>query len=333
MHADSVPLTGYTLRRPTPDDFAATVALLAVVTGTAPGAPAISEEELRQHWSALALERDGWLLLAPDDTIVGYAALHSTDHVVFQSEAYVHPAHHGRGLGTWLLRATEARAYAHHALAAPGVPGDLYHAINAQNLAAHALLARDGYAPVRHFWRMEARLAPPLPAPIWPDGITVRAWESEDDDWAMYQAAEDAFRDHWAHEPTPFAVWRRKSEPFDPGLWLAAWAGDEIAGVLIGQAHPELGWVEHLGVRRAWRQRGLGLALLHQGFAAFAARGWTRVGLDVDTQSATGALRLYERAGMYSVPDHAITVYAKALRPDPDARRPDPDAPEPRRSA
>jgi ribosomal protein S18 acetylase RimI-like enzyme len=59
-----------------------------------------------------------------------------------------------------------------------------------------------------------------------------------------------------------------------------------------------MGWVRGLGVRRGWRGRGLGLALLQHTFGAFYARGRSTVGLGVDAQSPTGATRLYQRAGM-----------------------------------
>jgi ribosomal protein S18 acetylase RimI-like enzyme len=51
-------------------------------------------------------------------------------------------------------------------------------------------------------------------------------------------------------------------------------------------------------VRRPWRRRGIALALLHHAFRELAARGKPRAGLGVDSESLTGATRLYERAGM-----------------------------------
>ena len=54
-----------------------------------------------------------------------------------------------------------------------------------------------------------------------------------------------------------------------------------------------------LGVRRPWRRRGIALALLHHAFGELYRRGKHRVVLGVDSQSLTGALRLYERAGMH----------------------------------
>jgi ribosomal protein S18 acetylase RimI-like enzyme len=58
------------------------------------------------------------------------------------------------------------------------------------------------------------------------------------------------------------------------------------------------GWIGTLGVRPAWRRRGLGLALLYESFRRFAERGETLAALGVDSENPTGATRLYERAGM-----------------------------------
>jgi ribosomal protein S18 acetylase RimI-like enzyme len=59
-----------------------------------------------------------------------------------------------------------------------------------------------------------------------------------------------------------------------------------------------LGWIGDLAVRDAWRGRGIGEALLRAAFRLFADRGLTHARLNVDAGNATGALRLYERAGM-----------------------------------
>jgi ribosomal protein S18 acetylase RimI-like enzyme len=74
-----------------------------------------------------------------------------------------------------------------------------------------------------------------------------------------------------------------------------------------------MGWVGTLGVRRPWRKRGLGLALLRYSFNEFYRRGIRKVGLGVDAQNLTGALRLYEGAGMHV--HQTFDQYEKELRP------------------
>ena len=103
----------------------------------------------------------------------------------------------------------------------------------------------------------------------------------------------------------PYDRWRRQQldAPLArPDMSFVALAGDEIAGVCLCATHESgergYGWVGILGVRPPWRRRGLGEALLRTAFRAFAAEGATRVGLGVDGENTTGAVRLYERAGM-----------------------------------
>ena len=108
------------------------------------------------------------------------------------------------------------------------------------------------------------------------------------------------------HESTPltYEEWRHWSfgGAFDADLWFLAEDGSELAGILI--ARPErggddtLGWISVLGVRRPWRRRGLGRALLLHAFGELRRRGKLRAGLGVDGASPTGAVRLYENAGM-----------------------------------
>jgi len=63
--------------------------------------------------------------------------------------------------------------------------------------------------------------------------------------------------------------------------------------------NPEVGYISTLGVLRPWRKRGIGLALLSHAFSEFYRRGKRMAGLGVDAESLTGALRLYENAGMH----------------------------------
>ena len=177
-------------------------------------------------------------------------------------------------------------------------------------------LERRGYRPIRRFFRMRVDLDAPPPEPEWPPGIVVRALEPGEER-AVFEAAEDAFSDHWEWERGSFEGWAHfmvEGPDFDPSLWLVALAGDEIAAVCIcrlAAGSQELGWVRELAVRRSWRRRGLGTALLHASFSLFWDRGIRSVGLGVDGENTTGAVRIYERAGMRVV--HHFDAYEKEL--------------------
>lgn len=80
----------------------------------------------------------------------------------------------------------------------------------------------------------------------------------------------------------------------------AARVAGEPAGALIGRQMTGQGWVQGLGVRAAYRGRGLGRLLLQSAFAAFHRLGYPEVALSVDTENPTGAVRLCESVGMRS---------------------------------
>ena len=164
---------------------------------------------------------------------------------------------------------------------------------------------------------------PPI-EPEWPAGITLRTCDSETDLEAVYRAVNDSFRDHYGHIDMPFEEGLKRFkhfmtgyEGFDPTLWFIAMEGDEIAGVCLCREksydNPDVGYISTLGVLRPWRKRGIGLALLRHSFCELYRRGKRKAGLGVDAQSLTGALRLYENAGMHV--HQAFDRYEKEFRP------------------
>jgi len=131
----------------------------------------------------------------------------------------------------------------------------------------------------------------------------------------VFEAHEEAFSDHWGHTPGTYEKWQlhmTNHEDFDPSLWHIAWDGDQIAGYSLCRYRMGIGWVGTLGVRRAWRKRGLGEALLLHSFGEFHKRGKDVIGLGVDAANPTGATRLYQKAGMKVAAEYVI--YEKELR-------------------
>jgi mycothiol synthase len=277
-----------------------------------------SLDELRDDLEALDPERDAWVVIDPAGSIAGYAYIRDRAHVRMDVEGYVHPDHTGHGIGTTLIRLGEARAREHVPLAPPEERVVLHNWINAENAAAREILEREGYTPFRSFRRMEMALDDSLPAPEWPDNIYVRACMPDQDEHLFYTTLEESMADHWGHIPTDFDAWleRRKRGSFDPSLWFLALDGDEPAGAAICTVSDGVGWVDYLGVRAPWRRHGLGMALLRHSAREFRGRNLDRMALGVDSDSLTGATRLYERAGMHIAQHHA--TYGKELRPGTD---------------
>ncbi|HEY6114061.1 MAG TPA: GNAT family N-acetyltransferase, partial [Gaiellaceae bacterium] len=172
-------------------------------------------------------------------------------------------------------------------------------------------LERRGFGLVRTSYRMGIDLAEPAPEPVWPDGVGARAFEPGDEQ-LVYDLHQEAFKDSWEPIEETYDQWAHQflvPEVLAPTLWTLAVSGDELAGFAICHPHAvrgDLGWVRVLGVRRTFRGRGLGRALLLRAFAQFRHHGMTRAGLGVDATSPTGANRLYESAGMHVYAQFAV---------------------------
>lgn len=307
---------GYALRAPRPDEAPAVYALIVASEVAEFGeATGYSLGDLEGNWRTIDIGRDAWVAVAPDGSLAGYAYVSDRRHVRVDAEGYVHPDHVGRGIGTALVRSAETRARDHVPLAPDGARVVAQNWINARNAAARGILEAEGYAPGRHFWQMEIALAGAPTDAAWPDGIAVRALASEDDERAAHLVVQEAMADHWGHVATGFDEWiaRRREHGIEPSLWFVAYDGSEPAAVALCSISEGFGRVDTLAVRRAWRGRGLGKALLLHAFADFRRRGLERCALGVDAANPTGATRLYEGVGMHATQEHA--VYQKELRP------------------
>jgi mycothiol synthase len=297
------------------------VAQLILDVCTKDGDPivAVSPEDLREEWEApgFKLETDSWVVTASDGRIVGYEELHNRHaHASLQGDGYVHPDFEGRGIGTAMLRTLEERARKEIDLAEPDLRVFIRNAMAIGDTVSREMHEAEGYQPIRFFWRMEITLDAAPPAPTWPDGIELRPFDVDAHTYPVYRAHEETFRDHWGFTPHSFEEWKHRvieGEEFDPSLYFIAWDGDQVAGYALNRYRHEHGWVGTLGVRRPWRKRGLGLALLYHSFAEFYKRGTPVISLGVDAANQTGATRLYQKAGMHVAAEYVL--YEKEIRP------------------
>jgi ribosomal protein S18 acetylase RimI-like enzyme len=69
--------------------------------------------------------------------------------------------------------------------------------------------------------------------------------------------------------------------------------------------------IRYLAVLRPYRRRGVGEALLHRAFAAYAGKGIDQAGRGVDLANPTRAARLYRAVGM--TPKYEADIYERAL--------------------
>jgi len=283
---------------------------------------AVTSEELRHEWEApgFELERDAFLIETSDGQVVGYEEFYNEhEHVRLRTDGYVHPHFKGGGIGTSLLRMIEQRARAEIAFAEPDVRVSLHSMTDQHDSAGLELYRNEGYQPLRYHWRMEIVLDRPPAEAKFPEGIELRPFVKGEHDVPVWQAQNEAWRDHRGSHDVTLEEWRRSrfDDPeFNPSLWQIAWDGDEVAGFSLNRYRMGIGWIRTLGVRRPWRRRGLGEALLLQSFGEFYRRGTKTIGLGVDAQNPTGATRLYQKAGMYIASEYV--TYEKELRPGRD---------------
>jgi ribosomal protein S18 acetylase RimI-like enzyme len=166
---------------------------------------------------------------------------------------------------------------------------------------AREALAQSGYTLLSTYEKMELALNE-LPAPSQDiPGIEMRGFAAGQDAEPIYRADEEAFVDQRGHTARTFEQWKQRlnvdEETFDPSVWLIACDGDEIAGAALGEIANGVGWIHHLFVRRPWRRRGLGAALMLSVLGSFYRHGVEVARLNVDADSLTNAQQVYRRLG------------------------------------
>jgi mycothiol synthase len=282
-------------------------------------------ESIRDEWQARGVDpaEDIRHIFAPNGELVGHIEIFTHASPLVHPEIWgrIDPDYEDMGIGTWRMHWAEERALR----ALPSVSSELRFAPRVGTYRgaqkAKKLFEDLGYQHIRSLYHMLIEMDAPVPEAEFPEGITLRTYNPATDAEAVYRAEGEAFRDHFGYVEKPFEKWKYEREhgSYDPTLFFIAMdsPSGEIAGTNLCRAHAFYdqgrGWVSSLGVRRPWRKRGLGLALLRHAFNEFYRRGKRKVGLGVDTQNLTGALRLYESAGMHI--DQVYDTYEKELRP------------------
>ena len=324
---------GYFMCGATLDDLPEAVDMFNAVSQQTLGMCEFNVETYRPEWTVPILNLSEYVKVVRTTAgqLVGCVEVWDLfePHTRINGWIKVHPDHQRRGLESALLRFAEDKA---RQSAIPRAPLEarvsLIGWVNDREPVTNAAYAHAGFNLVRHSYHMHIELTAAPPTPLWPDGITLRSFVSGQDEATVVWVDREAFRDHWGFVERPFEDdvrliqhWMQGPD-FDPALWLMAMTpdkqgGERCVGISLNRTQAdgdaEMGWIGSLGVLREYRHRGLATALLQHSFGEFYRRGKKRVGLGVDAQNLTGALRLYEHVGMHVARQY--NTYEKELRP------------------
>jgi mycothiol synthase len=249
-----------------------------------------------------------------DEALVGYAHMDVTDPVDGPSaELAVDPAQRGRGIGAALVTLLRRES----------PDGRLRLWSHGEHAAAGALATSMGFTRSRVLWQMRRNLTAMLPAPVVPNGITIRTFVPGRDDEAWLALNAQAFADHpeqgaWTEQD----LHNRLREPwFDAeGFFLAervSGATTELVGfhwtkvhggtlthshdghelhTHAGHGHDPIGEIYVIGVAPQEAGTGLGKALALTGLCHLRAQGLADAMLYVEADNAR-AIGLYEALG------------------------------------
>jgi len=326
--ADAPTIDGLRFRRHRADDadYEATAELIGAANTEdhVPWLPTATQLREELEDSTACDVRQDIVIAEIDGRVVGQASVERAIRAgvaVFHISGSVHPDHRRRGLGRALLHENLRRVEERGASEPDGRAFEPRGFADETEVGHIALLEKEGFVPLRWFFVMRRPTLDDVPDAPLPEGLELRP-VTADQHRVIFDADAEAFRDHWqTRELTDEDfVSLHKSSDLDTDLWVVAWDGDAVAGVVQNWIFPdeneklgvERGWLERISVRRAWRRRGLGRAITAESLRRFKAAGLTDAMLGVDAENPTGALGLYEGLG--------FEVYQRSIAYGPPIR-------------
>ncbi|MGH8871980.1 MAG: GNAT family N-acetyltransferase [Acidimicrobiia bacterium] len=285
--------------------------------------PARVEDDFGEPYVDLALDSRGYWL---DGALVAYGLVSQRPSGERQERAHllglVDPDWRGQGIGRHLLAWEVERASERLAGCDPALPWYIRTAEYEWIEDAHRLHRRFGLEPVRYIKEMIRPLDEPVQSLI-PERVEIVPWDRARDEEAR-KTQNEAFADHWGSTPVDAESYahRLNRDGVRLDLSFLAVSGDEVIGECLNGVYPDDeqvtgrrdGWVESLGVKRAFRGQGVASALLTASFNAFREAGLTHSTIGVDAENPTGAFPLYEKLG-YEVL-YGIVISELEVTPD-----------------
>lgn len=216
---------------------------------------------------------------------------------VFQ-EGRIHPEFRRRGVGSFLVDWMEARAQQWYEAVEDERNLVLRHDFYDRGDDAIALFERYGYTFAFAEDDMRFDLNDSIPDETLPAGMRVVPWTAERAG-LFHTVYADAFRTRGDFTPWEQDAWVQAYTGYDdfrPDLSLLVLEGDEPVGYAVCSVEDGEGWIVQMGVRPAWRSRGIAGGLLVECMQRFRAERLQYAMLNVNVNNP-GARRVYERLG------------------------------------
>jgi len=311
------PLAGVTWRPMTVEDVKPVFELRRLVGRVDHPSYSLSLEEIEHEITADELDRahDTVIGIDTDGRAVAYGivVLQPSQATLVRSafEGHVHPDRRGEGLDEVLLDWLEDRGLQQLASSDRTLPGWFVTAVPRQAEDMLELLRGRGFDFRRNWFELVRDVTEPIPDIPFPAGARVETYGPQ---WAEQTriARNDAFRDHFASQPLTSEEWLSHDSlpiaradlsyvvlmPDETGEeQVVAFAMTDINEHDWDQLGFRFGYIPYVGVRRDWRGMKLAPAVLSHLLNAYRDAGLVKAVLDVDADSPTGAVELYERIG------------------------------------
>lgn len=281
---------------------------------------AVTTEDELELWfddPKLRLERDSAIGIEESGRAVAYGFVGQGDEhetaVWIDFDGAVHPERRREGSGGALLDWQDERGRRLLGAEDSTLPGRLSVGANEGEVGTIALAESRGYRLVRWWLELERDLGSPIAEPGLEPGLRFEPYAGNEELTRL--ARNDSFRDHWGSQPVSEREWREHDEldSARPDISFVVVTGEgdakRVLGFAVSAVYREdweprgysFGYIELLGVVSDARGRGIARALLARALGAMRDDGLDRAVLDVDSESLTGAVGLYESVGFETV--------------------------------
>jgi ribosomal protein S18 acetylase RimI-like enzyme len=326
MVGDELNIPGLTLRNWRDDaDYEAMRRVLFADKHSLGMEEAVSTQELKEQFESMAhmVMKTGAFLLEHHGQLIAYKTVRKLPEAsgvyCYNHHGFVLPEWKERGIGGAMIRHSEQVL---RAIAAEDRANEKYFQVFCQSVQTGLinLLESSGYRPVRYFYEMLRPDLENIPEHTLPQGIEERPVEP-DQMRSIWNAAVEAFKEHWGeteHTEEDYERWLKRHF-VQPELWRIAWDGDRVVGLVLNYEDEQenleykrkRGKTEDIATLKGYRGRGIAQALIVRGLRQFRELGYTEASLEVDSENATGALRLYEKLGYR--PITTLIAYRKPM--------------------